>query len=233
MEDLESSYINPTFTSDSPFVGDIDLQPPSPQSQGQINLYSTTQDYHNSPFSSHSDLSEQLDFSGGVFAGDEEYNPLEFDHPATNSSLLVFDDAGQFADFMPFSHPSAFDYRSPSPGSDINEQADNRSRASSTSSNSQFQQQQVQQSPSMQVAESFGSLSFHSPSWNTEPLPHTALSPPRLVMPEPPIIINAPDDDDMSGPRLHIVPATPVSGGDPTANHGPFQSSLETLRQGE
>lgn len=236
MEVLESAFHDPAYANDSPYIGDIGLQPPSPQSQGHIDLYNSSQDYHNSPFSTHSDLSDQLNFSSGVFAGDDGYDPVDFDHPTSSSSLLVFDDAGQFAEYMPYNHPSPFDYRSPSPGSDHNEQADSRSRASSTSSNN-TQFQQAHQSPNMQVAHSFENLSFHSPHWNTDPLPQTAHkppSPPRLLMPDPPIIINAPDDGDMSsGPRLHIVPATPVSGGGAATAEVPFQTSLETLRQGE
>ena len=47
-------------------------------------------------------------------------------------------------------------------------------------------------------------------------------------------IINAPhgDDDMMNGPQLHIVPATPVSGGGVGRSNGPFQTTLATLSQG-
>jgi hypothetical protein len=240
MEVLDSAFHDSTFNNDSPFIGDIDLQPPSPHSQGHIDLYNSNQDYHNSPFSSHSDLSEQLSFSGALFSGDDGYDPVEFDHPTSASSLLMFDDNGEFAEYMPYSDSSPFDYRSPSPGSDHNDQLDSRSRASSTSSsNTHFQSQSqthTHHSPNMQVAHSFENLSFHSPHWNPEPLPqgHKPPSPPRLLMPDPPIVINAPDDGDLNtGPRLHIVPATPISGGGAATSEPPFQPPLETLRQGE
>lgn len=65
---------------------------------------------------------------------------------------------------------------------------------------------------------SFENMTFHSPNWSNQALPHTKpQSPPRLLMPEsesaPPPTINAPDDADNAGPKLRIVPATPVSGG--------------------
>ncbi|KAH7920235.1 hypothetical protein BV22DRAFT_1021585 [Leucogyrophana mollusca] len=51
---------------------------------------------------------------------------------------------------------------------------------------------------------------------------------------EPPLI-NAPEGDGgfSSGPQLHIVPATPVSGGGAASQAVPFQSTLETLHQGK
>ncbi|KAJ6561928.1 hypothetical protein B0H19DRAFT_871949, partial [Mycena capillaripes] len=73
-------------------------------------------------------------------------------------------------------------------------------------------------------------MTFRSPNWGTEPLPRDRpssphmqkpQSPPRLLMPDnggnsspnfAPPTINAPEGDGL-GPRLHIVPATPVSGG--------------------
>ncbi|KAK7466117.1 hypothetical protein VKT23_004842 [Stygiomarasmius scandens] len=115
---------------------------------------------------------------------------------------------------------------------------DNRSRASSLSSHNSPQQLENNLSPSprMQVAQSLESLSFNSNATNS-PQQHSRKpnSPPRLMMPdnEPdafqPPIINAPDDSDApSGPRLHIVPATPVSGGGAVSNPGemPFSNSL-------
>lgn len=49
-------------------------------------------------------------------------------------------------------------------------------------------------------------------------------------------MINAPEGDGgfvSSGPQLHIVPATPVSGGGAASQAVPFQSTLETLHQGK
>jgi hypothetical protein len=164
-----------------------DIQPPSPQ-------YS----YNNSPYSSHSDLDyDPADIAGltALFPDDPVYNPAEYDHPA--SSLLMFsDDTYQYA---------LDSYRSPSPSSD-NDPARPRSRASSTSSNPTF----LHSSPTLNVS-NFENLSFHSPNWGTAPLPKPQ-SPPRLVIDQPPIII-APEIDDSNGPRLQLVPATPVSGG--------------------
>jgi hypothetical protein len=102
----------------------------------------------------------------------------------------------------------------------------------------------------MDVAQSFENMTFRSPNWGTEPLPRDRpasphmqkpQSPPRLLMPDTggnpssnfaPPTINAPEGDGL-GPRLHIVPATPVSGGGAASTAVPFQTSLETLHQGE
>ncbi|KAG6839886.1 hypothetical protein C0991_010760 [Blastosporella zonata] len=170
----------------------VDLQPPSPRT-APIEIFDF--DYTTgSPFSDNSDLSFTADHQlGPIF---DTYDPNDFDGPNSASSLLMFNDY----------------YRSPSPsGSDNND--DNRSRASSASStHTNFQ------SPNMGVSHSFEGLSFNSPNWQTDPLPpHKPPSPPRLQIDhhQPGIIINAPEDQNNSdlGPQLHIVPATPVSGG--------------------
>ena len=114
----------------------------------------------------------------------------------------MFDDQPQ-TDFYDY-------YHSPSPSGSENNEDTHSGVSSASSANPQFQ------SPNMSVAQSFENLSFHSPNWVPEPLPlREAPSPPRLIMPEaqPPIIINAPEDNTDLGPSLHIVPATPVSGG--------------------
>ncbi|KAJ7875032.1 hypothetical protein B0H13DRAFT_1632890 [Mycena leptocephala] len=85
-----------------------------------------------------------------------------------------------------------------------------------------------------------------SPDWGTEPWPHATPNspyikkpqlPPRLLMPDTggnpssnfaPPTINAPEGDGL-GPRLNIVPATPVTSGGAALTAVPF---LETL-QGE
>ncbi|KAK7006091.1 hypothetical protein R3P38DRAFT_3214140 [Favolaschia claudopus] len=71
-------------------------------------------------------------------------------------------------------------------------------------------------SPRMNVAQAFDNMTFRSPELGTDPLRATAPPspairnlPPRLMTAP---IINAPEGDGL-GPRLHIVPATPVSGG--------------------
>ncbi|TFY78670.1 hypothetical protein EWM64_g5343 [Hericium alpestre] len=57
--------------------------------------------------------------------------------------------------------------------------------------------------------------------------PNKPRSPPQLLIPEgqeqAPPMINAPEGDGGVGPRLHIVPATPVGGSDPNQGHSnPF-----------
>lgn len=120
-----------------------------------------------------------------------------------------------------------------------------------------------QHSPRMDMAASFNNISIHTPNWGTQPLPthspnlhsHSPLpqskpqSPPRLRIADNILdsqnqlgvpTINAPDgtDDDMmgggpGGPSLHIVPATPVSGGAAGRANVPFQQTLTTLTQGQ
>ncbi|KIK94808.1 hypothetical protein PAXRUDRAFT_142114 [Paxillus rubicundulus Ve08.2h10] len=56
------------------------------------------------------------------------------------------------------------------------------------------------------------------------------------MFPHEPPMINAPEGDGgfvSSGPQLHIVPATPVSGGGAASQAVPFQSTLKTLHQGK
>jgi len=162
---------------------------------------------------------------------------------------------------------SPFDHVSPvsSPGLDDNNQGDRHSRASSVASNQPSPSTQqhgtrsprptFQASPRLDVLNSFGNMSVHTPSWGTQPLPNShssqigtetlpqqqkPQSPPRLTMPagmafasEATAVpkINAPDSkDDM---MFNIVPATPVVGGDAgVRQHAPFQQTLSTLTQG-
>ncbi|KAG6862017.1 hypothetical protein C0995_008205 [Termitomyces sp. Mi166 len=136
-----------------------------------------------SPFSDHSDLSFAFD----------PYDPHDFDAPNSANSMLIFESY----------------YRSPSPSGSENNNDDASHASSASSTHTTFH------SPNMTVAQSFEGLSFSSPSWPTEPLPPAKPpSPPRLLTTQHPgIIINAPDDRPNDGPQLHIVPATPVSGG--------------------
>lgn len=112
---------------------------------------------------------------------------------------------------------------------------------------------QPQPSPRMAVAQQFGSMSVHTPSWGAAPLPlphlvepaQKAQSPPRLRIsdeggaaaeyqhPDVPEIRapDAQDDVSMGGPQFHIVPATPVSGG--VGERIAFQQTLATLTQGQ
>ncbi|KAJ7145102.1 hypothetical protein C8R43DRAFT_550392 [Mycena crocata] len=188
-----------------------------------------------------------------------DYDPSEYDPP--QSSLLMFNDndyiPGHYDHSQISSVPVApgpdhrnapYDYSSPSSngGGDSGEESKHRSRASSISSNPH-----ISPSPRMDVAQSFENMTFRSPNWGTEPLPRDRpgsphqqkpQSPPRLLMPDngsnsspnfAPPTINAPEGDGgVVGPRLHIVPATPVSGGGAASTAVPFQTSLETLHQG-
>jgi hypothetical protein len=179
-----------------------DIQPPSPR---ELELYPHS--YNNSPYSSHSDLSyDTTDIANisTLFSEDPVYNPADFDNPNSASSLLMFSDEDYQTSLYTFDS-----YRSPSPSSD-NDATHSRSRASSTSSNPTF----LHSSPVLNVT-SFENMSFQSPNWAAAPLPKPH-SPPRLVIDQPPIII-APESEESNGPRLQLVPATPVSGADNTA----------------
>jgi len=190
----------------------------------------------------------------------QDYDPSEYD-PHHTSSLLMFNESDYMTSYdnsqvsvavtsVPDHRPS-YDYSSPSSngGGDSGGENERRSRASSVSSN-----HHLSPSPRLEVAHNFENMRFDSPNWGTtplpndrslSPLPNKPQSPPRLVMPDSssssgspypqPPIINAPEGDGglMAGPRLHIVPATPVSGGGVTSQAVPFQTRLGTLQQGE
>ncbi|KAI6122213.1 hypothetical protein EDD16DRAFT_795336 [Pisolithus croceorrhizus] len=195
----------------------------------------------------------------GLMTAREDYDPSEYD-PPNSSALLMFD--GEFLDpnGAPLSvsvtpapldqhSPLSFDHSSPS----SNDDGAPRSRTSSVSSNHK-PQIHAGSSPRLDVAHSFEKLRFESPHWQANHLPvdratsppKKPQSPPQLLIPdsspsgrpmfsqEPPLI-NAPEGDGgfmTSGPQLHIVPATPVSGGGAASQSVPFQSTLETLHQG-
>ena len=188
----------------------------------------------------------------------EDYDPSEFD-PPNSSGLLVFD--GEFIGGLDHGAPNvsvsvtpapidqhsprSYDHSSPSSNDDPRP----RSRASSVSSNPQIL---PHSSPHLDVARTFENLRFESPNWRHNQLPgertlsppRKAQSPPQLLIPDssPALfpqetpMINAPEGDGgfvSSGPQLHIVPATPVSGGGAASQAVPFQSTLETLHQGK
>jgi hypothetical protein len=218
----------------SPFITEIDLQPPSPRAEYDPFTEFTLQHSHtpsyagsfnNSPFSAHSDLSPS-DPSFNLFDDEPpgitiaEYDPAEYDPPDGQtypSSLLMFND--HITDFSLSARSPPFDYSSPSSngGGDSGTDADlhRRSRASSNASSNH-----PTPSPHLQ----FENLSFTSPSWPPNSLPPT--SPPEKPLSPPQLRI--PDD---GGPQLHIVPATPVGGG-VGSSQAPFRASLEKLHQG-
>ncbi|KAJ3473389.1 hypothetical protein NLI96_g13027 [Meripilus lineatus] len=115
---------------------------------------------------------------------------------------------------------------------------DRRSRASSTSS------YHHPASPQLDVTRNFEGLNFESPNWQSNQLPldrpsppaHKPQSPPQLLIPDAtspppsaPPLINAPDGDGVihEGPRLQILPPTPISGGDSTAQNVPFRNTMD------
>lgn len=208
--------------------------------------------YQNSPYSTASELPPALDLNEGLglldsanpsgFSFTREYDPDDYDIPHSSGALLSFDD-----EFMPsigpnsvsvsvtppmydHSSPNAFDHSSPASSNGAEEE--HRSRASSTSSYIH------PNSPRLDLPQNFERLQFDSPHWSATQLPdrysppHKPQSPPQLLIPaspsgtrmESPPIINAPDGDGVmhSGPQLHIVPATPVSGGGETVQNVPF-----------
>ncbi|KAH8092678.1 hypothetical protein BXZ70DRAFT_897911 [Cristinia sonorae] len=205
--------------------------------------------YQNSPFSTSSELPTNFDLQEGLgildndnptgFSFTREYDPDDYDVPNTSDSLLTFDD-----EYMPsignatvsvsvtppmydHSSPNAFDHSSPA--SSNGGEDDRRSRASSTSSYIH------PSSPRLDLPQNFERLQFESPNLYSSQLPdrysppHKPLSPPQLVIPssprlDSPPVINAPDGDGImhSGPQLHIVPATPISGGGESAQRVPF-----------
>ncbi|KAL4246881.1 hypothetical protein ABKN59_008674 [Abortiporus biennis] len=200
--------------------------------------------YQNSPYSVASDLpgidgvpSDSLGlFPDSVLNIDDDYNPADFDGPSTSSGLLTFREP-----FLPsldnnnpqvsvsvaispppfdISSPNAFDHSSPASSNGIEE--DRRSHASSSSS---YMHPASPRQP-LDLPQNLDALRFDSPHWSAGQLPGTGI--------DSPPIINAPDGDGGigHGPQLHIVPATPISGGGVTAQNVPFQTTLEQLQGG-
>lgn len=262
-----SDFHNPPASPPVTFEVIADPAPRSPHFHpAELDISS----YNNSPFSVHSELSfddefdQQSSAGFGLFSGPNPanaapaYDPSEYDNPTGGGSLLMFNDNDYLSSYQG-NYP---DY--PSPGSS-NGSANNdgiRSRASSVSSNHHQQQTNFQphRSPHMAVAQSFEGMSFHSPAWQTEPLPdhHSPQSsqfptdvqsrslspqrgpgkpqsPPRLLMPDDDVpTINAPEDGDSgAGPALRIVPATPISGGGAVSNSGGGEDANMPFRQGK
>ncbi|KAF7789609.1 hypothetical protein EIP86_000555 [Pleurotus ostreatoroseus] len=241
-----STHFN-TSHPDSPYEGFTFEQDFTQENHHFPHTPSYNGSYQNSPYSVASDLPafdnpDALDFSSfdnrSAQVG-EEYDPSDFDIP-NGPSLLTFDDSFMpgvdpvsVAITPPFDQPSPNGYDHSSPASSAGEDG-RRSRASSTSSYLH------PNSPPMDFASSFeNGLHFDSPAWPASGLPNDRpsppaqkpQSPPQLVIPESPSMaaneepptINAPEGDGMpGGPQLHIVPATPISGGGGVAQNVPF-----------
>ncbi|TFY60312.1 hypothetical protein EVJ58_g5224 [Rhodofomes roseus] len=203
--------------------------------------------YQNSPYSIISDLPSfdddnalsLFDNPSGITIT-EEYDPTQYDIP-DSGDLLTLDQGFMSGEAFPHSGP----FEHSSPASSNGAEDDARSHASS---NSSFRQNNG--SPHLDFEQNFEGLHFESPAWPNRNLPSSppvqkAPSPPQLVIPASPApsstgldatsppTINAPAGDGMhTGPQLHIVPATPVSGGADGAQPSLFQSVPSDRQQG-
>ncbi|KAI9464305.1 hypothetical protein F5148DRAFT_185001 [Russula earlei] len=242
-DNLNLSPHHPAFDS-------FELRPSSPHFPATPSYNGS---YHNSPYSAVSELDfDSKDDSLGLFDNDplaipttEDYDPSKYDPPAS-TGLLMFDD-----DFMSGVNnlnrvsvsvtpaddahsPAYYDHGSPSSsngGAESGAENDRRSPASSVSSHLG-----ANASPHLD----FNQLRVESPYHRPVPIPSEgaspqmkAQSPPVLVIPDlnqpsgyqqnrP--VIHAPEGDGV-GPRLHIVPATPIGGGE-TSQAGGFRNTI-------
>ena len=222
---LSASHLDNHFEYD--FTAPSPNLPPTPSYNGS---------YQNSPYAAFS----ELEFDGNIIVLDEgrDYDPTEYDAPSNNrSSLLDFMGNPHVSVTPPVMdggfEQHSFDHSSPASSNGLPDQeSESRSRASSVSSHSHSHY-----NPSSPPIQGFESLGFESPHWNNTLLPtdkpgspsQKPPSPPSLVIPDAPPsmgsenlrtrapLINAPQGNGgvMNGPQLHIVPATPVSGGVP------------------
>lgn len=239
LNDQNQSFGSPELPIDHRF--EFDFTVPSPNLP-QTPSYNGS--YQNSPCTAYS----ELEFDGNIVVLGEppDYDPAEYDPPSNNQTPLLDFMNPHVAVTPPpmdggFEH--SFDHSSPASSNGIPEQeSESRSRASSVSSHSQSHY------PSSPPIQRFEALRFESPHWSTSLLPpdnpsspsQKPPSPPSLVIPEvsPSMntenlrgttpLINAPQGDGgvMNGPQLHIVPATPVSGGVPSTV--PFNNLADT-----
>ena len=220
----------------------FDLRPSSPHFPATPS-YSGS--YHNSPYSQVSELDfDSKDDSLGLFDNDplvipptEDYDPSKYDAPSS-TGLLMFDDG--FMSGVNNSNrvsvsvtpaedahsPAYYDQGSPASsngGGESGAENGRRSPASSVSSHIG-----IQASPHLDFNQLRVESPYHRPisipSEGTSPQ-MKAQSPPVLVIPEPggyqqeQPVIHAPQGDGV-GPHLHIVPATPVGGGEATQPGG-------------
>lgn len=244
-DNLNLSPHHPAFDS-------FDLRPSSPHYPATPSYNGS---YQNSPYSAVSELDfEAQDDSLGldndplVVPPGEDYDPSKYDAPSS-TGLLVFDDS--FMSGVNDSNrvsvsvtpaddahsPGYYDHGSPSSngGAESGAENDRRSPASSVSSHLG-----VNASPHLD----FNQLRVESPYHQSVPIPGEGSSPqskpqspPLLVIPDlnqpggyqqDQPVIHAPRGDGV-GPRLHIVPATPVSGGGDTTQTAGFR---DTINQG-
>jgi hypothetical protein len=214
----------------------FDLRPSSPHFPATPSYNGS---YHNSPYSSVSELDFEKDDSLGLFNNDplvipptEDYDPSKYD-PPSSTGLLMFDDgfmsgvndhnrvSVSITPAEDASSPGYYDHPSPASsngGAESGAENDRPSPGSSVSS-----RLGVNASPHLD----FNQLRVESPYNPPISMPSEgaspqmkAQSPPVLVIPDlnqpsgyqqdrP--VIQAPEGDGV-GPRLHIVPATPIGG---------------------
>jgi transcription factor CRZ1 len=224
INDQNQGYGSPELPIDDHFEFDFAPSPNLPQTP------SYNGSYQNSPYAPYS----ELEFDGNIVVEQEDYDPSEYDAPSNNHTPLL--------DFMnphvavtppprDGGFERSFDRSSPNSSNGLPEQeSESRSRASSVSSHSHSHY------PSSPPIQGLESLRFDSPHWSTTLLPPDKPSSPSQKPPSPPSLvipdgspsmntenlqraplINAPQGDGgvMNGPQLHIVPATPISGGVP------------------
>jgi hypothetical protein len=237
-DNLNLSPHHPTFDS-------FDLRPSSPH-------FPATPSYH-SPYSQVSELdfdSNSKDDSLGLFDSDplvipptEDYDPSKYDAPSS-TGLLMFDDGFMSGvnnsnrvsvSVTPADNarsPAYYDQGSPASsngGGESGAENERRSPASSVSSHLG-----ITASPHLD----FNQLRVESPYHRPISVPNEgaspqmkAQSPPVLVIPEPggyqqdQPVIHAPEGDGV-GPRLHFVPATPITDGGDTTQAGGFRNAV-------
>ena len=244
-DNLNLSPHHPTFDS-------FDLRPSSPHFPGTPSYNGS---YHNSPYSQVSELDfDSKDDSLGLFDNDplvippeEDYNPSKYDAPSS-TGLLTFEDA--FMSGVNNSNrvsvsvtpaddahsPAYYDHGSPASsngGGESGAENGRRSPASSVSSHPG-----ITASPHLDFNQLHVDSPYHRPIQisNEGASPQMkAQSPPFLVIPDlnqpssgyqqDQPVIHAPEGDG-AGPRLHIVPATPVSGGGEATQAAGFRNAV-------
>jgi hypothetical protein len=258
LSDLDDSGLLPDNLNLSPHhpAFDFDHRPSSPHYPATPSYNGS---YQNSPYSAYSELDfdSNEDNNRGLFDNDPlvipprgDQDPSEYD-PPNSGGLLMFDDNFMSGVDNPNrvsvsitpadeSHsPAYYDQGSPSSsngGAESGAENDRRSPASSVSS-----RPGVNASPNL----NFNQLRVGSPYHTPVSIPGESASPqmkpqspPLLVIPDlvqpggytqdrP--VIRAPEGDGV-GPRLHIVPATPVGGGGETTQATGFRNN--TISQG-
>jgi hypothetical protein len=224
----------------------FDLRPSSPHFPATPS-YSGS--YHNSPYSQVSELDfDSKDDSLGLFDNDplaippsEDYDPSKYD-PPSSTGLLMFDDG-----FMSGVNNSNRVSVSVTPADDAHSPYYDQGSPASSNGGGESGAENGRRSPASSVSShlgitasphlDFNQLHVESPYHRPISIPSEgaspqmkAQSPPVLVIPEPGgyqqdrPVIHAPQGDGV-GPHLHIVPATPVGGGE-TTQAGGFRNDV-------